>query len=515
MMCPMDAHVAPAPGALPRAPVVRLRLAGDERLASLAGGGSEAAFAVLFQRFSQPLYRYCRSLLGNDADAQDALQTAFTQALVALREDRRTAPVRPWLYRIAHNESVSLLRRRRPMLELPDDGGAGAGPSPEEVVDERARLQTLIADLQELPARQRGALVMRELSGLPHVEIAQAFDISVGAAKQTVLEARCSLQEFAEGRSMACEEIQRVISDGDRRALRGRRVRAHLRGCGACRAFADAIPVRRAELRALSPALPGATAAGLLARITGMGSGHAGGGAGVAAGATGKAVGLAASTKVAVTGAAVVAAAAVGVGEIHHLVTGPTAAAGPRSSAAGRSAPGVRPRPHIGYSGTVTRAHRAAAAMAPAAGLRAAGHRIPGRRVGTRHRTGHVTVAAVGSAAVVVSPRSSLRGSTRAQTTGQGSAHRATRATATRGVASSTRGASATAPGHTGQTGQARRVAVQSRSASPATASTHGNSSHAGSGPAVRGNGTAGSSGAQAPTANSAGGQTNAGKAAK
>src|ERR1700761_8834810 len=137
MICPMDAHVAPSPGVRARVPAVGLRLAGDERLAKLAGSGSEAAFALLFQRFHQPLYRYCRSLLGNDADAQDALQTTFTRALVALREDRRTAPVRPWLYRIAHNESVSLLRRRRPAQELSVDTPTSEERSPHPAMEDR------------------------------------------------------------------------------------------------------------------------------------------------------------------------------------------------------------------------------------------------------------------------------------------------------------------------------------------------------------------------------------------
>jgi len=108
----------------------------------------------------------------------------------------------------------------------------------------------------------RGALVMRELSGLSHEEVAQALGISVGAAKQAVFEARRSLQEFAEGRSMVCESVRHLISDGDGRSLRGRRVRAHLRSCPGCAAFSTAIGERRAELRALAPALPAAAATG-------------------------------------------------------------------------------------------------------------------------------------------------------------------------------------------------------------------------------------------------------------
>src|SRR6202012_2660818 len=207
-------------------PRVLLRSLSDERVASMVSG-DDAAFDILFERFRSSIYRYCRSLAGNDADAQDALQTTFTHALIALREGRRDAPVRPWMYRIAHNEVVSLLRRRHPVMELSTELTGLAGPSAYEVVEQRAGLATLIADLRALPERQRGALVMRELGGLSHDEIAVAFGMSVGASKQTVLEARRSLQKITEGREMPCADVQRIISDRDRRARRGRQVRAH------------------------------------------------------------------------------------------------------------------------------------------------------------------------------------------------------------------------------------------------------------------------------------------------
>jgi RNA polymerase sigma factor (sigma-70 family) len=319
-----------------------LRLLGDERLARSVADGNDAAFAHLYERFHQPLYRYCRSLVGNDADAQDALQSALAAALVALRGGRRDAPLRPWLFRIVHNEAISLVRRRRPERQLPDDLGPPAR-SAQDTAEERARLATLFADLHELPERQRGALVMRELSGLRHEEVAQVLGISVGVAKQTVLEARRSLMEFEEGRAMACDQIQRIISDGDRRSLRGRRVRAHLRQCPGCTAFAEAIPARRAALSAIVPALPAASACGLLARLTGAGSGHGGSGAGVAAGAAGKAAGIAISGKALATGAAILVTAAVGAGTVTRLTASsphlaPAAAGTGHTSSASRNA---------------------------------------------------------------------------------------------------------------------------------------------------------------------------------
>jgi RNA polymerase sigma factor (sigma-70 family) len=312
--------------------------------------GSERAFVTLYERHSQSLYRYCRSIVGNDADAQDALQSALAAALVALRRGARDAPLRPWLFRITHNEAVSVLRRRRPTVELAE-GGEPAAPSAVERVLERERLTVLVRDLRELGDRQRGALIMRELSGLSHAEIALALGISEGAAKQAIFEARRALLDLAEGRAMACEQVRRMISDGDRRVLRARRLRGHLRECDSCAAFAAAIPARRSDLQALALPLSPPAAAGVLGGVLGgSGSGHAaGGGAGwLAAGATGKSAAAALVAKTAV-GVAILATATVGVTHVlqpvRHArapvtrggsgVRGGTAAAGTTSRGAG------------------------------------------------------------------------------------------------------------------------------------------------------------------------------------
>ena len=288
-------------------------LLGDERLARLAAAGHTRAFAVVYERHHQALYRYCRSILRHDADAQDALQSAFAAAFAALRRGQRDAPIRPWLFRIAHNEAVSVLRRRRPTADL-SAASDWSTASVEDQVAERAELDTLLRDLRELNDRQRSALVMRELSGLSHEEIAIALDTSVGAAKQTIYEARRSLFEFAEGRGVPCDEIRRMISDADGRLLRSRRVRAHLRDCSGCTAFAVAIPERGRDLRALVPALPTVVATGMLERVAGAGAAH-GTGSGVsvlATGAAGKAAGSALAAN-ALAGIAVVASATVAV----------------------------------------------------------------------------------------------------------------------------------------------------------------------------------------------------------
>ncbi|HEY4427586.1 MAG TPA: sigma-70 family RNA polymerase sigma factor [Solirubrobacteraceae bacterium] len=326
----------------------------DERLARMVAHGSDRAFVTIYERHSQPLYRYCRSIVGNDADAQDALQSACTSALVALRRGARDAPLRPWLFRITHNEAVSLLRRRRPLVEL-TEGHEPATPSAGDRALERERLTLMVGDLRELGDRQRGALVMRELSGLSHADIAVALGISVGAAKQAIFEARRALLDLAEGRAMSCEQICRMISDGDRRALRARRVRAHLRSCEGCATFAAAIPARRAELQALAPPLAPLAAAGVLGGVLGgYGSGHAGAAGGwLAGGAAGKSAAAALVAKSAI-GVVILTTATVGVTRVlqpakHSRAPISRTAAPVRG---GAPASGTTPARRLGTSGT-------------------------------------------------------------------------------------------------------------------------------------------------------------------
>jgi len=93
-------------------------------------------------------------------DAADALQNTMVAAMRGLPGERRALARKPWLYRVAHNESVSLLRQRRPQVELSEalevEGHAGEATT-------RERLAQLVEDLGDLPVRQRGALVLREL----------------------------------------------------------------------------------------------------------------------------------------------------------------------------------------------------------------------------------------------------------------------------------------------------------------------------------------------------------------
>ena len=90
-----------------------LRLRREGTLRSRAARGDAAAFAAVYERHHQALYRYCRSILRHEEDAQDALQSTMAKAFAALQDERRDFDLQPWLFRIAHNEAISILRRRR------------------------------------------------------------------------------------------------------------------------------------------------------------------------------------------------------------------------------------------------------------------------------------------------------------------------------------------------------------------------------------------------------------------
>ncbi|UJA20592.1 sigma-70 family RNA polymerase sigma factor [Thermoleophilia bacterium SCSIO 60948] len=330
----------------------------DRSLALAASRGDDSAFARIYERHRAAIYRYCASMLG-EHDAADALQATMTKALVALRDGDPPRDLRPWLYRIAHNESIDLIRERRSRSALGDvveqESGTSASvaPSPAEQSEDRQRLEALIVDIRSLPERQRSAILMRELSGLSTGDIAAALETSESTAKQAVYEARVALTEIREGREMPCEPVQRALSDGDGRVLRGRQVRAHLRTCERCRAFAAAIDDRSRTLNSFTPVLPAALAAGILQQV--LGAGAASGGAGAvaagsgaaaagagAAGAGGTAVLAGGAAKLAAIAAATLAIGAGGYGGLKATgVIGGGEGRSADSGAAGPAEPGA------------------------------------------------------------------------------------------------------------------------------------------------------------------------------
>src|SRR5688500_4757096 len=112
----------------------------ETRLARAAARGDQRAFAGIYHRYHQELYRYCRAILGDAHEAQDALQSTMASALRSLPGEKRAIELRPWLYRVAHNEAVSILRRRRPLDET-EDGMTSHEPGADVAFESRERLR--------------------------------------------------------------------------------------------------------------------------------------------------------------------------------------------------------------------------------------------------------------------------------------------------------------------------------------------------------------------------------------
>jgi RNA polymerase sigma factor (sigma-70 family) len=276
----------------------------DEPLARLAADGDGPAFDVLFGRYRTQLLRCSRAIVRHDHDAQDVVQSTALKALAGLPRRRDGVPFRPWLFRIAYNEAISVLRTRRarPAAEL-ERTVAHPAPGPAQHALQRAELRALIDDLDQLTDGQRTALLLRQLNGFSYEEIADVLQTTPLAARRSVSTARGNLAAFAHGRDAGCASILLTLAAGDRRAMRTLAVRAHLRSCESCRAQA-ARPGRGARAAAFIPVPVWELLAALRGMLTPAGAGVSDGlGAPV--------------TKALAVAAAVTVGAGAGVGSLH------------------------------------------------------------------------------------------------------------------------------------------------------------------------------------------------------
>ncbi len=166
----------------------------EQHLVELARGGSVAAFEVIVLRYQEPLLRHCRRML-TPTEAEDAVQEAF---LAAFRTIDRTGPdlrLGGWLFRIAHNAALGILRRRistAPVEELPL-----VTESADDTVERRQQLRDTLEAISNLPEAERRALIARVLAGSGHREIATALGRSEGSVRQLLHRARTRLRECA------------------------------------------------------------------------------------------------------------------------------------------------------------------------------------------------------------------------------------------------------------------------------------------------------------------------------
>ncbi|MFE2554156.1 RNA polymerase sigma factor [Streptomyces sp. NPDC059355] len=157
----------------------------DALLAVRASEGDEEAFAVLVRRHSARLLALAGQLLGNRADAEDAVQEAFISAWRQLPEFRRGAAFSTWMYRIVTNRCFNVLRRRPhpvPLDAIAEPPAADAASSPPRTAETDAATAALVQALVHLRPDLRACWVLRELHGLHYDEIAHVL----GSTEQTV-----------------------------------------------------------------------------------------------------------------------------------------------------------------------------------------------------------------------------------------------------------------------------------------------------------------------------------------
>jgi RNA polymerase sigma factor (sigma-70 family) len=171
-----------------------LRTQPDRRLVTLVRDGYETAFEEIVRRYGKALGRYAAAIVGSRSD--EVTQDAFSKALLALRRDSDAEiELRPWLYRIVRNTALNDLRDRPPDTEELAEALGGGSRSAAEEAERREELSALLERLRALPEPQRAAIVMRELEGLGHEEIATALGVSGGAARQAIYRARLALRD--------------------------------------------------------------------------------------------------------------------------------------------------------------------------------------------------------------------------------------------------------------------------------------------------------------------------------
>jgi RNA polymerase sigma factor (sigma-70 family) len=306
----MEAHSLPRTGRLflPRSPTV-LRAYSDERLVEQIRRGNEDAFEVVYDRHHRGILAFCRHMLSSADEAEDAVQQTFISAHDALHSDGREINLKPWLYTIARNRCLTMLRARREQpAELEDVPTVGLS----EEVQQRADLRELLKDLHELPVDQRAALVLSEAGGLSHAEVGAVVGCDVAKVKSLVYQARSSLIETRNAREIPCQEIREQLATLTGGALRRGPLRRHVRTCEGCAQFRDDVMRQRKALAAILPVVPTIGLKSSLLASIGLGGG--GGGAAVGGAAAGGGIATLASSGAAVKLATVLVVAGVTVG---------------------------------------------------------------------------------------------------------------------------------------------------------------------------------------------------------
>jgi RNA polymerase sigma-70 factor (ECF subfamily) len=168
----------------------------DSELVRRARSGEEIAFGLLVKRYQRPAYAVAMSVTGRHEDAEDAAQESFLVALDRLDECRSPERFGGWLMTIVRNRSKNLVRREslREMDEVPP-GTRSRVPTPDRIAETAELRGMLRAALEELPEVQRQVVLLHDLEGWKHREIAERLDLPCGTVRSHLHFARKALRE--------------------------------------------------------------------------------------------------------------------------------------------------------------------------------------------------------------------------------------------------------------------------------------------------------------------------------
>jgi RNA polymerase sigma-70 factor (ECF subfamily) len=159
-----------------------------------------AGLLALAGELRPELHRYCARLLGSVIDGEDVVQDTLVRAFVALQDLEETPPLRPWLFRIAHNRALDLLRSRAVRLAEPIAAAAEvadpASPDPVEMLMRQEAVNTAVSRFVELPTLQRSVVILKDVLDESLIEIAALLDLTVDAVKGHLARGRARLREI-------------------------------------------------------------------------------------------------------------------------------------------------------------------------------------------------------------------------------------------------------------------------------------------------------------------------------
>jgi RNA polymerase sigma-70 factor (ECF subfamily) len=168
--------------------------AAERAYVAAAQTGNAEAFAALVRMHQRRAYAVARSIVLTHEDAEDAVQDGFLHAFRALGRFQTDLAFGAWIHRIVANAALDLVRRRkvREATELPE---SFALPLPLRDAAEAAELRRrLVAELARLGERQRAVIVLHDVEGFKHAEIATMLEIPEGTARSDLHHARAALR---------------------------------------------------------------------------------------------------------------------------------------------------------------------------------------------------------------------------------------------------------------------------------------------------------------------------------